>query len=140
MGLPGSGKTTLAKALKKYIEQNDTSSKVQWLNADDIRKKYKDWDFSYEGRIRQSIRMFNLANQYSSYVICDFVAPLPEMRNNFKADWTIWLNTIKKSRFEDTNNLFIEPNDYDFKIDEKNADFWSEYIGKLILTKIQHND
>ena len=62
--------------------------------------------------------MFNLANQYSSYVICDFVAPLPEMRNNFKADWTIWLNTIKKSRFEDTNNLFIEPNDYDFKIDK----------------------
>ena len=102
MGLPGAGKTYLATALKKYIENNSdfynttaetfvaSGATVEWFNADDVRKQFNDWDFSHEGRIRQSHRMRELADASSAdFVIADFVAPLPEMRNNFKADWTV---------------------------------------------------
>lgn len=153
MGLPGSGKTTLATALKKYLEENsnvDTmplwrmnlsgtvpqtyKSSVDWFNADEIRKRFNDWDFTKEGRIRQSIRMFEFAIKCSGdYVICDFVAPLVEMRNNFKADWTIWLDTINAGRYEDTNKAFIPPDQYDFRITEQNSEKWAEFIGNHIL-------
>jgi hypothetical protein len=149
MGLPGSGKTYFAEALKKYLEQHGTRSHipemmpitgldatVTWFNADDVRRKYNDWDFSKEGRIRQSLRMleFALASN-TDYVICDFVAPIPEMRNNFKADWTIWMDTIEAGRFEDTNRMFVPPEVYDFRITEKNAEKWAEFVGSHIIDR-----
>jgi GTPase SAR1 family protein len=156
MGLPGSGKTTLASALKSYLEENgdiekinpgkllnkeaifvndrDFMVEVDWFNADDVRRKFNDWDFSKEGRIRQSLRMLQFALECSGeYVICDFVAPLVEMRNNFKADWTIWVDTIREGRYEDTNKAFVEPDVYDFRITEQNAEKWAEFIGDHIL-------
>jgi adenylylsulfate kinase len=146
MGLPGSGKTYFAERLQRWIEQNSvlfnlnaetvdgSRAKVKWINADDVRKKYNDWDFSYEGRIRQSIRMRELADSFfNDFVIADFVAPLPEMRNNFKADWTIWMDTIESGRFEDTNKMFTPPNVYDFRITEQNAEKWVELVGTHIL-------
>ena len=149
MGLPGSGKTTLAGALKKYLELHgdmsyarathefigDFDCKVTWFNADDIRRKYNDWDFSNDGRIRQSIRMFQFSMEAGGeYVICDFVAPLVEMRNNFKADWTIWVDTIKEGRYEDTNKAFVEPEQYDFRVTEQDAEKWAEFIGDHIVS------
>ena len=155
MGLPGAGKTYLAQALKNYLETNGDLMKinpsrvmtyegipgpgfmkvgVDWFNADDIRKKYNDWDFSNEGRIRQSLRMFQFAIECTGeFVICDFVAPLVEMRNNFKADWTIWVDTIKEGRYEDTNKAFIPPEQYDFRVTEQNCEKWAEFIGDHIL-------
>ena len=56
MGLPGSGKTTLAKKIVKLL-------KADWLNADKIRGKYNDWDFSKTGIIRQVKRMKILAKK-----------------------------------------------------------------------------
>ena len=109
MGLPGAGKTTLAQELKKRMETDFYT--VDWFNADAVRQQYNDWDFSDGGRIRQSIRMRELAESSSmDFVIADFVAPLVEMRNNFKADWIIWVDTIDRGRYEDTNKAFIEPN------------------------------
>jgi len=149
MGLPGSGKTYLAGALKKYLEEHgdisyaralnehigSLNAEVTWFNADDIRRKYNDWDFSNDGRIRQSIRMFQFSMEAGGeYVICDFVAPLVEMRNNFKADWTIWVDTIKEGRYEDTNKAFIEPEQYDFRITEQNCEKWAEFIGEHIIS------
>ena len=147
MGLPGSGKTTLAGALKRYLEENgeisygraemlpiDTKCQVSWFNADDIRRKYNDWDFSQDGRIRQSIRMFQFSMEAGGdYVICDFVAPLAEQRNNFKADWTIWVDTIREGRYADTNAAFVEPEHYDFRVTEQNAEKWAEFIGSHIV-------
>ena len=153
MGLPGSGKTFLAIALKKYLENNSSvkhmpmsrainlevtptsyNCSVDWFNADEIRKRYNDWDFSKEGRIRQSLRMAEFAlKSTGDFVICDFVAPLVEMRNNYKADWTIWLDTIEQGRYEDTNKAFIPPEQYDFRVTEQNADKWAEFIGNHIL-------
>lgn len=147
MGLPGSGKTTLAQELKRYLELNgdispnraenlplSTKVVVNWFNADDIRRKYNDWDFSKEGRIRQSLRMFQFSIEAGGdYVICDFVAPLAEQRHNFKADWVIWMDTIDKSRYEDTNHVFEQPSLYDFRITEKDAIKWAAFIGEHIV-------
>jgi len=148
MGLPGAGKTTLAAALQKYLQDhsvlfnpnaetiNASRAVVKWINADDVRKKYNDWDFSHEGRIRQSLRMRELADSFfNDFVIADFVAPLPEMRHNFKADWTIWVDTIQKGRYEDTNKMFVSPDVYDFRVTEQNAERWAEFIGTHILEK-----
>jgi hypothetical protein len=153
MGLPGAGKTYFAERLKKFLEENGTIQNlssirlttlesvprsnivsVQWFNADEVRKKYNDWDFSREGRIRQSIRMAEFALTCSAdYVICDFVAPLPEMRHNFKADWTIWIDSIDAGRYEDTNKAFVAPDIYDFRVTEQNAEKWVPYVGERIL-------
>lgn len=153
MGLPGAGKTYFAERLKKYLEVHSDitnmpgetfanlehvpkgwHAKVDWFNADEIRKKYNDWDFSREGRIRQSLRMAQFALECSGdYVICDFVAPLPEMRHNFKADWTIWIDTINEGRYDDTNRAFIAPDIYDFRITEQNAEKWVPFVGQHIL-------
>lgn len=127
MGLPGSGKTTLAKELKKQIEV--LGKTVQWLNADIVREKFNDWDFTEEGRIRQSIRMKAMAEEsQADFVICDFVAPLPKMRENFDADWTIWIDTITEGRFEDTNKMFVPPEIYDFRVTEQDCKRWSKKI------------
>ena len=146
--MPGAGKTTLAGELKKYLEKHGEISygrainehignldcEVNWFNADDIRRKYNDWDFSNDGRIRQSIRMFQFSMEAGGdFVICDFVAPLVEMRNNFKADWTIWVDTIKEGRYADTNAAFVEPEQYDFRITEQDAEKWAEFIGEHVL-------
>jgi len=155
MGLPGSGKTTLAGALKRYLEEHGDLEKinpqrilnyegiagpdfykvgVDWFNADDVRRKFNDWDFSKEGRIRQSLRMLQFAIECSGeFVICDFVAPLVEMRNNFKADWTIWVDTIREGRYADTNAAFVEPEVYDFRVTEQDCEKWAEFIGNHII-------
>jgi hypothetical protein len=150
MGLPGSGKTYFAERLKKWIETHgeisaerlthlewapaSNNALVDWFNADDVRRKFNDWDFSREGRIRQSLRMFEFALRCTGdYVICDFVAPLPEMRHNFKADWTIWMDTIDAGRYEDTNKAFVPPDVYDFRITEQDADRWVEFVGQHII-------
>ena len=135
MGLPGSGKTTLAKKIV-------TMFKAKWLNADDIRKKYNDWDFSFKGRIRQAKRLSQLADQFRKNghtVVTDFVCPTPELRKIFKPDYLIWMDTIKKGRFEDTNKLFIPPQKFNFKVRTKNANFWSKQIYKNINKKFNIN-
>ena len=132
MGLPGAGKTYLAERLRNLLCAGGKT--VAWFNADDIRKQFNDWDFSYEGRIRQSRRMRDLADQSTDdYVIADFVAPLPEMRNNFKADWTVWVDTIREGRYADTNAMFDEPEVYDFRITEQNGEKWADFIADHIL-------
>lgn len=110
MGLPGAGKTTLAQALQARLN-------CAWFNADEIRARYNDWDFSIEGRVRQSKRMRILADDSNSeYVIVDFVAPLKQMRDIYAAHYVIWMDTISKGRFEDTNQLFEPPEAYDLRI------------------------
>ena len=132
MGLPGSGKTYLSQYILEQLQNAGKS--VTWLNADDIRARYNDWDFSTEGRIRQSKRMRKLADQADTdYAMCDFVAPLVEQRNNFKADWTVWVDTIDRGRFEDTNRAFVPPEIYDFRITEQNAERWADYVADHIV-------
>jgi adenylylsulfate kinase len=126
-GLPGSGKTWLAKRLHERFKGS------MWYNADVIRETFNDWDFSPEGRLRQATRMKTLADadyKHGKIVICDFVAPTEEIRSLFNADKTIWMNTIQEGRFEDTNKVFIAPTKYDIVIDKFLSD---EEIEDLVL-------
>ena len=128
MGLPGAGKTTLANELAKLI-------KAKRLNADEIRKAANDWDFSEEGRTRQSKRMADAALKMKSEgntVIADFICPTPEARKLFPADYVVWVDTIKKGRFEDTNQMFVKPEKYDFHVTSQDAKSWAPKILKEI--------
>lgn len=135
MGLPGAGKTTLAEALRNLIQDNNKT--VEWFNADLVRQAHNDWDFSESGRIRQSIRMKELADKMdSNYVICDFVCPLPVMRDNFAADFIVWIDTITQGIYEDTNRVFVVPDKYDIRVTEQNANKWAKIIYEQISHKI----
>ena len=132
MGLPGSGKTTLAERLKVELLAADKS--VSWFNADDVRKQYNDWDFSHEGRIRQAGRMKILTGlSLAEFAICDFVAPLPDQRDLFDATWTVWVDTIAEGRFVDTNQIFVPPEKYDFRVTEQDSQRWAKLITSQII-------
>ena len=112
MGLPGSGKTHLAKRLHVHLN-------CAWYNADKVREMANDWDFTPSGRRRQSERMNTIATFEATRartVICDFVCPTGETRKQFNADITIWMDTIEAGRYDDTNKIFESPQDVDFRI------------------------
>ena len=124
MGLPGAGKTTLANELAKLI-------KAKRLNADEIRKAANDWDFSEEGRTRQAKRMSEAALKIKSggnNVIADFICPTPAARELFPADYIIWVDTIKEGRFEDTNQMFVKPEKFNFHVTTQDAKLWASKI------------
>ncbi len=126
MGLPGSGKTTLANELGPMLN-------AKRLNADDVRKNANDWDFSEDGRNRQAKRMADFALEMKkdgSYVVADFICPTPEARSLFPADYIIWVDTIKEGRFEDTNKMFVKPDKYDFHVTTQDAKKWAPKIYK----------
>ncbi len=126
MGLPGAGKTTLADKLAPELN-------AKRLNADEVRKAANDWDFTEEGRTRQATRMADLALKLKgegNYVIADFIAPTPKARSLFPADYTIWIDTIKEGRFDDTNKMFVKPEKYDFHVTTQNAEMW---VNKILI-------
>ena len=128
MGLPGSGKTTLANVLGPMLN-------AKRLNADDVRKEANDWDFSEEGRKRQAKRMAEHALKLKNdgnYVVADFICPTPEARSLFPADFIIWVDTIKEGRFEDTNQMFTKPEKFNFHVTSQDAKYWAPKILKEI--------
>ena len=128
MGLSGSGKTFLSKLLQKELS-------CAWYNADNLREMANDWDFSEEGRKRQAKRMADFAIKLKAegnYVVADFICPTPEARSLFPADYTVWIDTIKKGRFDDTNKMFVNPEKYDFHVTTQNAKSWALKIYREI--------
>ena len=124
MGLPGAGKTTLADELAPMIN-------AKRLNADEVRKAANDWDFSKEGRKRQAKRMADFALQLKekgNNVIADFICPTPEARKLFPADYVVWVDTIKAGRFDDTNQMFVKPEKYNFQVTTQDAKSWAPKI------------
>ena len=124
MGLPGSGKTTLANEIGPLLN-------AKRLNADEVRKEANDWDFSEEGRKRQAKRMADFAiklRDEGNYVVADFICPTPEARALFPADYIIWMDTIKEGRFEDTNKMFVKPEKFNYHVTTKDVKNWAPKI------------
>jgi adenylylsulfate kinase len=133
-GLPGSGKSTLAEPLAKLLG-------AVWLNADQVRERYDDWDFTPEGRIRQAQRMKHLSDGVvlaEKIAIADFVAPTEEARNQFGADYVVWMDTIKEGRYEDTNKMFEQPLSYDYHVSEWFTDT-HEQLFKVLKHYMEQN-
>ena len=126
MGLPGSGKTTLARKLKIGL-------KADWLNADKVRKKFNNWDFSKKGVLKQANKMKFLAKKSrKKFVVADFICPFHESRKIFSPDYLIWMDTVKKGRLPTFDKTFQRPKRYDLRIKSKNANKYS----KIIITKL----
>lgn len=117
IGLPGSGKTTLANF---YGERVNGCR----INADYVRQHInRDLGFTDADRIEQARRMAHLANMVlntgaNNHAVVDFVCPTPETREAFLSTCIhpvkiIWMNTIPRenSRFADTSNIWIEPHE-----------------------------
>ena len=114
MGLPGSGKTTLAQALAKKIG-------AVHINADIMRNRvWVDLGFEYADRLIQAQRMGALSdvlNEQGLDTIADFVCPTEHTREQFGEGFYIWVDRIKEGRFEDTNKLFQPPEMYELRIE-----------------------
>ena len=130
MGLPGSGKTTLASKLVPLL-------KAKWINNDEVRKAANDWDFSEEGRIRQAKRVADIAEKFKKegkydYLVADYICPTPQTRKLFNADYIVWINTIKEGRFDDTNKMFVKPEKFNFEVTTQDAESWAKKIAEEI--------
>ena len=113
-GLPGSGKTTLAKPFAELVGGVH-------INADAVRTSYDDWDFTKAGRVRQAQRMRHLADgvvMAGKIAVADFVCPTYITRLEFNAAYTVWMDTIQEGRFEETNTLSEKPDDVDYHIEK----------------------
>ncbi|WP_253203521.1 adenylyl-sulfate kinase [Methylosinus sp. KRF6] len=130
MGLPGAGKTTLARALAPLLN-------AVVFNADDARANIsKDLGFSLEDRIEHARRMGWMCDRVveaGGVAIADFVCPTPETRAAFGASFVIWVDRIQKGRFEDTNRLFVAPESYDLRIEHGGDPLhWAERIRSVL--------
>ena len=124
MGLNDSGKTTFAKKLAYALN-------CPHLNADDVRKQAKDWDFSPEGRVRQCLRMKDMAEALDGWVVCDFICPTEELRQLFEPALLIWMNTVKHSRYDATNKMFEQPEWFHFQIRNKQDNLYDLAVKQI---------
>ena len=133
-GLPGSGKTTLAKPFAELIGGVH-------INADAVRTHYNDWDFTPEGRMRQALRMRFLADgvvMAGKIAVADFVCPTEQARQEFNPDFTVWMDTIKEGRFEDTNKMFVPPANFDYHVAEWFTDTHQQLM-QVVATWMERN-
>jgi cytidyltransferase-like protein len=130
MGLPGAGKTTLARALVPRLN-------AVHFNADEVRQHInKDLGFSEADRIEQAGRMGWLCDRVveaGGFAVADFVCPTPEARAAFGAAFTVWCDRIKESRFEDTNRLFVAPERFDVRVSEEGTpEYWADQVAQQV--------
>lgn len=137
MGLPGAGKTTLARALAPTL-------RAVMYNADEVRANIsKDLGFSLDDRIEQARRMGWLCDRVveaGGIAIADFVCPTPETRAAFGEALVVWVDRISEGRFADTNKLFVPPERYDVRVlDGGSPELWASRIRALVERRRETN-
>lgn len=138
MGLPGCGKSTLSTELSKCLV--DRGFSVEYFNADEVRRQANDFDFSLEGRMRQCLRMKRLCDTSKAVIrIADFVCPTRELRLEFSADYTVWMNTNTQTLHRDTVALFEILDGADTEVTSKDASHWAPIIAEDIILKSAAN-
>ena len=130
MGLPGAGKTSLARILAPRL-------RAVLFNADEVRANInKDLGFSLADRLEHARRMGWLCDRVveaGGVAIADFVCPTMETREAFGPAFTIWLDRIAEGRFADTNRLFVPPDRYDVRVlPDGSPELWALRIHALI--------
>ena len=131
-GPKGSGKTTLAKPFAELIGGVH-------INADEVRAKYNDWDFTQEGRMRQAQRMRHIADgvvMAGKIAVADFIAPTENARLEFAPDYTVWMDTIEEGRFEDTNKMFQAPTNFDYHVKQWFTDTHQQ-LSEVVMNYIE---
>ena len=81
-GLPCSGKTTIARGVKRILEEKGMD--MELLDGDIIRDYIKNKDFSQEGRnkhLRYIAVMAKLLAKRNAGVLCSFISPYRENRD-----------------------------------------------------------
>jgi hypothetical protein len=126
MGLPGAGKTTLARCLAPLID-------AVVFNADEVRAHIsRDLGFSHADRIEHARRMGRMSDRVveaGGTAIADFVCPTPQTRAAFGTAFVVWVDRIAAGRFEDTNRLFVPPATWDVRVaPEGTPRYWAERI------------
>ena len=126
MGLPGTGKTTLANVLAPLLN-------AVVFNADAVRAKLsRDLGFSLDDRIEHAHRMGWMCDRVvesGGTVIADFICPTPQTRTAFGEAFTIWVDRIEAGRFEDTNRMFVAPLRVDLRVSpEGTPEYWAEQV------------
>jgi cytidyltransferase-like protein len=126
MGLPGAGKTTLAKALAPLLN-------AVIFNADAVRANLsRDLGFSHDDRVEHARRMGWMCDRVveaGGTVIADFICPTGDTRDAFGEAFTIWVDRISKGRFDDTNRMFVAPSRFDLRVGPQGApEYWAEQV------------
>jgi|DEB0MinimDraft_10_1074344.scaffolds.fasta_scaffold144446_2 adenylate kinase family enzyme len=136
-GLSGSGKSVFSVKLCEALN-------AKLLNADSIRKRYDDWDFSLAGRRRQALRMRRFADDLvkkGHFAVADFICPTEEFREIYDADFVIWMNTVTESQYKDTDKLFepVTNADYVFTewLDYQNSDEFKDLVERIRKFDVQ---
>jgi adenylylsulfate kinase len=127
MGLPGAGKTTLAKELAPRLG-------AVHFNAEDVRANInKDLGFSESDRVEHARRMGWLCDRVvkaGCFAVADFICPTPAARKAFTSGgdaFLIWVDRIRAGAFEDTNRMFVPPEHFDLRIaPDGSPEYWAE--------------
>jgi adenylylsulfate kinase len=133
MGLPGAGKTTLARALAPRLN-------AVHFNADEVRREISaDLGFSEPDRIEHARRMGWLCDRVvgtGSFAVADFICPTEDTRAAFTrggSAFVVWVDRVPTGRFEDTNRMFVPPAQFNLRVSaEGTPDYWAEQVAKRV--------
>ncbi len=139
IGQPGSGKTTLAKKMKLWLQTDKKNwrKSVFHIDGDELRELFPNKDYSKEGREKNIQKAFDIAKYLQSTdadVVISLVSPYKELREKLKEECKvveIYCHTKKMRGREDKCALDFEP-PTEFFVDLVTSDTPENTFNKLL--------